>query len=152
MKLTREEKSFIEMLATSMQTGGLTRAAGRIVGYLLICENGKASFEEIMHDLQLSKGSVSQTLNLLQAAGFAERVKEEGIRKRYYRLSNPAHEQFIESRIQGIRQTQTLFQQAKKINAAAGRKNQKEVIDAILRFNGFMARELAEIKKKWIAQ
>jgi DNA-binding transcriptional regulator GbsR (MarR family) len=152
MKLTKEEKSLIEALAVSMQTGGLTKAAGRTVGYLLICETGEASFEEIMFDLQLSKGAVSQTLNLLQAAGFVERVKEEGVRKRYYRLCNPAHEQFIESRIQGIRQTQALFQQAKKINAAAGRKSQKAVIDAILEFNGFMAKELAEIKKKWISQ
>lgn len=152
MKLTREEKQFIQSLTLAMQAGGLTKAAGSIIGYLMICASGDASFEEIMADLALSKGAVSQNLNLLRQAGFVEMIKEKGVRQRRYCLSNPAHEQFIESRIQGIRQTQVLFQEAKKINAAAGRKNQKQVIDAIIRFNGFMEKEMVAVKKKWLAQ
>ena len=148
MKLRKQEKHLIDVVASSMQTGGLPKAAGRIVGYLMICERGYVSFDEIMQDLGLSKGSVSQSLNLLQTAGFVEATKDAGVRKRYYHLCTPAHGQFLESRIRGIRQTHDVLQQVKRINRAAGRKNQRQAIDDILRFNAFMEKELIKKGRK----
>lgn len=66
---------------------GSTVAIGKVLGYLIVSEPPHHSFEEIQEDLRLSKGSVSNTLKIMEMQGLIESFTILGDRKRYFRLA-----------------------------------------------------------------
>lgn len=65
-------------------TGG--RAAGRILGWLMICEPPHQSSSDMVEALELSTGSVSTQIRVLERILFVERVTFPGDRASYYQL------------------------------------------------------------------
>ena len=63
-----------------------SRSAGRILGWLMICEPPHRSAGELITDLHLSAGTVSTQTTVLERVGLAERVTFPGDRVSYYRL------------------------------------------------------------------
>lgn len=68
------------------ETGTGSRTAGRILGWLMICEPAHRSSAQLVDDLHLSAGSVSTQTTVLERIGFLERVTFPGDRVAYYRL------------------------------------------------------------------
>lgn len=85
MKPTQAQHDFIETVGRWWEMVG-SRSAGRIMGWLMICEPPQRSAAELMQDLQLSSGSVSTQTTVLERVGLAERVTFPGDRLSYYRL------------------------------------------------------------------
>ena len=85
MKPTQAQHDFIEVVGRWWEMVG-SRSAGRILGWLMICEPPQRSAAELMEDLQLSSGSVSTQTTVLEGVGLAERVTFPGDRVSYYRL------------------------------------------------------------------
>ena len=65
-------------------TGG--RSAGRILGWLMICEPPHQSANELVEALELSTGTVSTQIRVLEGILFVERVTFPGDRSTYYQL------------------------------------------------------------------
>jgi len=80
---------FVARVATYWETGGLTHAAGAMLGHLMVCEPAQQTQTEIAAALGLSAGTVSSQLAVLVGAGFVERARLVGARTLYYRL--PEH-------------------------------------------------------------
>jgi len=70
-----------------LKSMGSTSAIGKVIGYLIVTEPPYHSFEEIQADLHLSKGSVSNTLKIMEMQGLIEYFTVAGDRKRYFRLA-----------------------------------------------------------------
>jgi DNA-binding transcriptional regulator GbsR (MarR family) len=83
---TEAEQRFVEQIALMMEADGLPRMAGRIYGWLLLCDPPYQSATDLARVLQASKGSVSAMTSLLIRAGLAERLGRPGDRRDYYRL------------------------------------------------------------------
>lgn len=86
MKLDDARSDFVERVGRYWETVSGTRAAGRILGWLMICEPDHQSAAELSTILRLSTGSVSTQIRLLEQIGLVERLTFSGDRASYYRL------------------------------------------------------------------
>ena len=79
-------KQFIEDMGILYEEMGLPRMAGRIIGWLLMCEPPHQSAEELARIVEASKGSISSMTRLLIQMGMVERIGLPGKRDIYYRI------------------------------------------------------------------
>lgn len=83
----REE--FIERIGLITQAEGLPRIAGRVFG-LLIFDGEVVSFGDLAKQLQVSRGSISSSIRLLEERGLVRRIAKAGDRQDYFQLApNP---------------------------------------------------------------
>ncbi len=87
--------AFIEQMGLASEANGFSRIAGRMIGYLLI-EDRPHSLDEIVEQLQVSKGSVSTNARLLEHYGIIERHSIPGDRRDYYRIGERPWEKMNE--------------------------------------------------------
>lgn len=85
--MTEEEAAFVSSMGQFLATYGMTPMAGRLWGYLLICDPPEQTAEEIAHALHASRGAISGTVRLLEPIGFIRRTRRRGDRREY--LSAP---------------------------------------------------------------
>lgn len=78
---------FIEETGLLMESFGMTRMSGRILGVLLVSDKEKVSFYEMVELLQASKSSISTNLRLLTGIGFVKMISMPADRKTYYILN-----------------------------------------------------------------
>ncbi len=64
----------------------MSRAAGAILGHLMVCEPAAQTQAELASALRLSSGAVSTQLQTLIGAGLVERVRRPGVRTQFYQL------------------------------------------------------------------
>lgn len=81
-----DELQFVEEVALGLERQGLFRMAGRVVGWLLICDPPEQTFNQLVEALQASKGSISTAMKVLVPGGLVERVSRPGERRDYYRV------------------------------------------------------------------
>ena len=87
--LSQTRAEFIEKIGLITQAEGLPRIAGRVFG-LLIFDGEAVSFGELASSLQVSRGSISGSIKLLEERGLIKRVAKAGDRQDYFQLaSNP---------------------------------------------------------------
>ncbi len=79
--------NFIEESGLVLEKLGMTRMAGRVFGYLMICDKDQVSFDDIRETLEASKGSISATTKQLVYSKLVEQVSMPGDRKTYFRIS-----------------------------------------------------------------
>jgi len=87
MSAINERNKFIEESGILFETMGMTRMAGRIIGYLMITDKEMVSFEELTQVLQASKSSISTNVKACTMVGFIKPITQPGDRKTYYMLS-----------------------------------------------------------------
>jgi len=85
MNPSPEQHIFIEKVGRWWEVVG-SRSAGRILGWLMICEPAPRSAAQLTEELQLSGGTVSTQTTVLERVGFLERVTFPGDRVTYYAL------------------------------------------------------------------
>ena len=86
MKLTEPQIQFVERVGRFWESVSRGRSAGRIVGWLMICDPVHQSAADLVGTLGMSTGSVSTQLRSLQQLGLVERVTFPGDRASYYQL------------------------------------------------------------------
>jgi DNA-binding MarR family transcriptional regulator len=86
------ERQFAEEMGVYFARSGVPRGAGRLLGWLLICEPARQSTADIVAALGLSKASVSTAVRLLEGYGLLTRVAVPGDRSDHYELRPDAFE------------------------------------------------------------
>lgn len=95
MVLSEKQKELIERIGVFHEHKGMQPLVGRIIGFLLVHENGAATFDEIVDQLGVSKSAVSNALTFLQAKDRCIYTTRLGDRKRYFSLkANNWREEF----------------------------------------------------------
>lgn len=77
---------FAEEAGLLFEQMSMPRMAGRVVGWLLVCNPPHQSMAELVNALQTSKASISTTTRLLMEMNFIERIHLPGYRYDHYRL------------------------------------------------------------------
>lgn len=97
------ERQFAEEVGRVFEQFGLSRMAGRILGWLLICDPPRQSSVELGAALGASKGAISVSTRLLESYGLARRIAVPGARGDYFEIThdafNRAHDQMGKARI-----------------------------------------------------
>lgn len=81
-----EIMDFVEQMGGYFESNGLTRLAGRLLGWLLVCVPERQSSEELASALGASSGGISTNARMLIQFGFIERLGVAGDRRTYFRL------------------------------------------------------------------
>ncbi|UGY94152.1 GbsR/MarR family transcriptional regulator [Streptomyces gobiensis] len=82
-----ELDAFVEDVAGHFAADGLPLGAGRIIGYLLVCEPAERTAGQLASELKASAGSVSTNLRRLLDTGLVRRRTRAGQRSAVYRLN-----------------------------------------------------------------
>lgn len=88
--ISEEKLIFVEEIGRYMEETGSPRIAGRIVGWLLICEPSHQSFSDLVQALGASKGSISNMTRLLLEFDLIEHYSLPGDRQTYFRIRTGA--------------------------------------------------------------
>jgi DNA-binding transcriptional regulator GbsR (MarR family) len=82
--LTPAQSRFIEEMGQFLGGYGMTPMAGRMWGWLLLCDPPEQTASEIAEALQASRGAVSGAARILTTAGFIRRTTRRGDRREYF--------------------------------------------------------------------
>jgi DNA-binding MarR family transcriptional regulator len=82
--VTPGESQFVEEMGQFLASMGMTPMAGRMWGYLLICDPPEQTAAAIAEALQASRGAISGTARLLAAPGLIRRATRAGDRREYF--------------------------------------------------------------------
>jgi DNA-binding transcriptional regulator GbsR (MarR family) len=82
--MTPGESKFVEEMGQFLGSLGMTPMAGRMWGYLLICDSPEQTAAEISAALHASRGAISGTARLLAGSGLIQRSTRPGDRREYF--------------------------------------------------------------------
>ena len=82
--LTPAQSRFIEEMGQFLGGYGMTPMAGRMWGWLLLCDPPEQTAAQIAEALQASRGAVSGAARILTTAGFIRRTTRRGDRREYF--------------------------------------------------------------------
>jgi hypothetical protein len=82
--VTSGESQFVEEMGQFLATLGMTPMAGRMWGWLLICDPPEQTAAEIAEALHASRGAISGTARLLATSGLIRRTTRRGDRREYF--------------------------------------------------------------------
>jgi DNA-binding transcriptional regulator GbsR (MarR family) len=82
--MTPGESQFVEEMGQFLASLGMTPMAGRMWGWLLICEPAEQTAAEIADALHASRGAISGTARLLATSGLIRRTTRRGDRREYF--------------------------------------------------------------------
>ncbi|MFV8749353.1 GbsR/MarR family transcriptional regulator [Nannocystaceae bacterium ST9] len=98
------ELEFIERVGMLFESSGSTRIAGRVVGWLLICDPAEQTQTELVGRLGVSKASISTEIAKLEQLGVVERVARPGDRRTYFAITRDAWPDLMARRLRAIDQ------------------------------------------------
>ena len=84
--MTNDEAELVEEMARMLAAGGLPLAAARMWAYLLVCEPPERTAADLAETLHASRGSISGSARLLEAAGLLRRSSRRGDRREYFSI------------------------------------------------------------------
>ncbi len=143
-----EEKHFIEDCGLFFERWGLPRMAGRILGWLLICDPPHQSPGDLAQVLQASKGSISMMTRLLTQEGLVELIGLPGERRDYYRLRSGAWMQLMSDRLAVVSAIHLLAERGFKL--LAGRNpSLRERLEEMHDLYSFIECELPALLERW---
>lgn len=94
--MTEGESAFVEEMGQVLASYGMTPMAGRMWGWLLICEPPEQTAAEIADALQASRGAISGTARILATAGMIKRSTRRGDRREYFSAPPETFDSFLE--------------------------------------------------------
>jgi DNA-binding transcriptional regulator GbsR (MarR family) len=97
--VTGEQRQFVEEMGLMVEHTAMPRMAGRVLGWLLICDPPEQTAGQVVDALEASAGSVSTMTRLLERAGFLARVAVAGSRSKHFRIKAGAWTQVMQQRM-----------------------------------------------------
>jgi DNA-binding transcriptional regulator GbsR (MarR family) len=143
-----EQRHFVEDFSLYFEQMGYPRMAGRILGWLLICDPPVQSAGELADVLLASKGSLSSMTRLLIQVGLIERVGLPGHRRDYFRIKPGAWPQLIKAQMQSMTGLHQMVERGLAMLAGrdpAATQRLREAHDLY----AFLERELPALLKRW---
>ena len=93
---------FIEKIGVIAQSEGLPRIAGRVLAMLLY-DGERVSFGQLADALQVSRGSVSSSVRMLESQQLIKRVAKAGERQDYFQVVENAFAHMVEAAVARVR-------------------------------------------------
>lgn len=109
---------FIEKIGVIAQTEGLPRIAGRILAMLLY-DGERISFRQLADALQVSRGSISSSVRILESQQLIKRVAKPGDRQDYFQVVDNAFANMVEASASRARRAAADIEESLKVIPAS---------------------------------
>jgi DNA-binding transcriptional regulator GbsR (MarR family) len=139
---------YVEQWGLLFEQSGLPRMAGRVLGWLLVCDPAEQTASQILEALSASKGSMSTTLRLLERFGLCERVGQPGDRRTYFRIAPGAFTRMMEDKLQSVSTWRELAERGLAL-LPAGEAGRADRLAAVRDFYAFLEREFPALLRRW---
>jgi DNA-binding transcriptional regulator GbsR (MarR family) len=143
-----EERHFVEDVALFFEEMGFPRMAGRILGWLLICDPPEQSAGQLAGVLQASKGSLSTMTRLLIQIGLVERVGLPGERRDHFRIRPGAWPQLLRVQTQVMTGLHQVVERGLGMLADEDPERRRRLEEAHDLY-AFLERELPRLLQQW---
>ncbi len=141
---------FVEQLGFHTEAQGHPRMAGRVMGWLLVCEPPWQSVAEIALALQSSRSAVNAVVNRMVEFGMFERVAVPGERTTYYRMNSDGGELLFTNMVANMRRLRMLAESG--LEALSWRDPEaNRRLDDLRAMHLFMEREMPQMLERWKA-
>jgi hypothetical protein len=101
--VTEQEAAFVEAMGQFLTASGMPPIAGRMWGWLLICDPPEQSASDLTEALHASRGAISGAARIMQTAGFVKRTSRRGDRREYFSAPPQAFRAVIDGGAQAYR-------------------------------------------------
>jgi len=149
--MTHDEAAFVEEMGQYLASYGMTPMAGRMWGWLLICEPPEQTAAEIAEALQASRGAISGTARILTTAGMIRRTTRRGDRREYFSAPPEALDSMLTSASATYRRLREIAERglaAMSDASPSGRARLEEFRDVI----AFIERELPLVIDRFFSE
>lgn len=151
-KSDAEEKqralAFAERVGLLIESQGLPRMAGRVIGWLLICDPQHQSLVELAEVLQASKASISTSTRSLEQLKIIERVTFPGDRRDYVRIIPNAWSKLLSRFEEESRIMRDLAEEGLAVLAGAT-PGRRERLTEMRDVYGFLLEMVPLLDEKW---
>jgi len=144
-------RAFVERIGEFFAKAGHQRIAGRVLGWLLVCDPPHQSADDLQRLTHASKASISISLRVLTAIDLVERVGVPGERKAHYRIRPGAWTTDLRGKLS---QFTALRQLADEGLAALDGvpASRRERLEGMRDLYQFFEREFPELIERWLAK
>ena len=149
--MTPDQSHFVEEMGQYLASYGMTPMAGRMWGWLLICEPPEQTAAEIAEALQASRGAISGTARILTTAGMVRRTTRRGDRREYFSAPPEALDSMLSSASVTYRRLREIAERGLVVMADASpnaRARLEEFRDVI----AFIERELPLVISRFFSE
>jgi DNA-binding transcriptional regulator GbsR (MarR family) len=143
-----EQERFVEEMGIYMEQEGMPRMAGRILGWLLICDPPLQSASELAEALQASRGSISTMTQFLIRFGLLERVGVPGERQDYFRIRPHAAAHMFEEEVERLQSAVQLLERGLGLVADQPPDNQERLRELHDLYSFFVG-EFPALLERW---
>ena len=140
--------SFVEGLGLVFERWGFPRTAGRIWGWLLICDPPHQNSDQLAEAVHVSKASISTNTRLLENVGLLERVGVRGSRLIHYQVAPDAFRSILTQRLAGARELRTLAERGLGVLEAEDPERASR-LRRMRDFYDFVEEEMGRIVRDW---
>lgn len=151
MTTTDAELDFADEIAAFFAREGMPLIAGRVIGWLLICDPPEQTAAALAEVLQVSRSSISSATRLLTPSGLVEGVRKRGEREEYFRIAADGWSRMLMRRYEQAAAFRDLTATGLAVldDAPAERRERLEDVHALY---GFLAGELPALLQRWQAE
>ena len=143
------EKAFAERMGDFFDRLGLPRIAGKLFGYLLVCDPPEQNADQLKEFVSASAGSVSTMLRMLQLSGMVERRSEPGGRRLWYWIAPGAFSRVLTMRMQLVGELSALAETGLAEMKLTGRGKRGERLREMRDCYAFFDREFPVLVERY---
>jgi DNA-binding MarR family transcriptional regulator len=141
-------REWVEQLAMLLERDGLPRMAGRVFGWLLVCEPAEQTSEDLARAVQGSKASMSTMTRLLLQAGLVEKVRLPGARRDVFRVRPGQWQQLWRSRMQMVLEVTALVERGLGLLAHRAPASQARLAELHAQYQ-FVGEVFPQLLERW---
>ncbi|WP_027891565.1 GbsR/MarR family transcriptional regulator [Calidithermus chliarophilus] len=142
---------YVEEFALMYESAGLPRIAGRILGWLMVCDPPEQSAAQLAQELGASKASISTMTRMLTQFSLIERVSKRGSRQDFYRIKPGAWTDLMKTRMASLSAFRVLADKGLKLMETAP-PERKVRLEEMRDLYAFFEQELGELIRRLEAQ
>jgi DNA-binding transcriptional regulator GbsR (MarR family) len=143
-----KEQHFVEEVGLFFEQRGVPRMAGRVLGWLLICDPPHQSADELAEALMASKGSISTTTRLLIRLGMVVRTSLPGQRRDYFVIRPDCWDWAMQEALSKVTEFRSLAEQG--LELLDGKEPQvRQRLEDMRAIYAFFEREWGALAERW---
>jgi hypothetical protein len=147
----KQQKELVETIGRFYDKEGLQPVAGRILSLLFVMDKEQFTFDEIVEELIISKGSASNGLRILELQDVIEYITRPGDRKRYFQIKKLDKFSLIDEQMSKIKKMSDFMKMIYDLKTDKKSGNSLFILNLIDILNFFLEKS-DEFKKEYMSR
>lgn len=144
------ELEFVDAVASFFADEGLPLIAGRVIGWLLVCEPREQNADELAEVLGASRSSIGNATRMLTPSGLVRGVRRRGERHEYFRIDPDSWSAMLAARYAKTAAFRKVLDDGLGV-LADDPADRRERLEAVHALYTFLEGELPALWQRWEA-